>query len=86
MITSLELPNFGHMTTFTLWFESRDKILLVINERNYDAITFFLKKNFILRRSGVAIFAGIIKIVTIFIKTILKDSRKVRRIRNYVSK
>ena len=33
MITSLtemlELPNFGHMTIFTLQFESRDKILFV---------------------------------------------------------
>ena len=31
-------------------------------------------------------FANIIKIVTMFIKTILKDSRKVGRIRNYVYK
>ena len=46
----------------------------------------FFQKTFILRRPGVAIFADIIKIVTMFIKTILKDSRKVRRIRNYVSK
>ena len=38
----------------------------------------------ILRRPGVAIFADIIKIVTIFIKAIIKDSRKVKRIRNYV--
>ena len=33
MITSLtemlELPNFGHMATFTLLFESRDKIVLM---------------------------------------------------------
>ena len=33
MITSLtemlELPNFGHMTTFTLWFNSYDKFLLM---------------------------------------------------------
>ena len=33
MITSLtempELPNFGHMTTFILYFESRNKILMV---------------------------------------------------------
>ena len=33
MITSvvdvLELPNFGHMNTSTLQFDSRDKILLV---------------------------------------------------------
>ena len=38
--------------------------------RNYDVIT----------------FADIIKIVTIFIKTIIEDSRKVKRIINYVSK
>ena len=31
-------------------------------------------------------FADIIKIVTIFIKTIYKDSRKVKVIRNYVPK
>ena len=33
VITSLiempQLPNFGHMNTSTIWFESRDKILLV---------------------------------------------------------
>ena len=39
-----------------------------------------------LRRPGVVIFADIIKILTMFIKTITKDSRKVKRIRNYVSK
>ena len=45
----------------------------------------FFQKTFILRRPGVAIFADI-KVVTMFIKTILKDLRKVRRIRNYISK
>ena len=25
----LELPKFGHMTTFTIYFKSRDNILLV---------------------------------------------------------
>ena len=40
----------------------------------------------ILRQPGVAIFGDIIKIVTTFIKAIIKDSRKVKRIRNYVSK
>ena len=39
-----------------------------------------------LRKSGVATFADIIKIVTIFIKTIFEDSKKVKKIRNYVSK
>ena len=44
------------------------------------------QNTFILRRSRVAIFANIIKIVTMFIKTIFTDSKKVERIRNYVSK
>ena len=51
-------------------------------DRNYDVITFFVKKIFILRRPGVAIFADIVKIMTMFIKNIFKDSRKVKRIRN----
>ena len=52
---------------------------------NYDVITFF-QNTLILRMPGVAIFADIIKIVTIFIKTIIQDSRKVKGIVNYVSK
>ena len=39
---------------------------------------------FILRRPRVAIFADIIKIATISIKTIFKDSKKFKRIRFYV--
>ena len=42
--------------------------------------------NFILTRPSLAIFADIIKIVTIFIKTIFEDSKNFKRIRNYVSK
>ena len=52
-------------------------------DRNYDVITFISKYPY-LRRRGVAIFAGIIKIVTLFVKTIIKTPRKVTRIRNYV--
>ena len=37
----------------------------------------------ILRRPRVAIFADIIKIVIMFIKAIIKDPRRVKRIRNY---
>ena len=51
-----------------------------MDRNQYDIITF------VLRRSGVAIFADTIKIITMFIKAIIKDSRKVKRIRNYVSK
>ena len=52
---------------------------------NYDVIIFF-QNTLILRRPGVTIFADIIKIVTIFIKTITQDSKKVKRIINYVLK
>ena len=53
--------------------------------RNNDVIIIFLK-NLYFKKAWGSHFAGFIKIVTMFIKTILKDSRKVRRIRNYVSK
>ena len=44
------------------------------------------QNTFILKRPTVAIFADIIKIVIVFITTIFKDSKKVKIIRNYVSK
>ena len=53
-------------------------------DRNYDVITFFL--NTLVLMPGVAIFADIIKIATMFIRTIIQDSRKVKRIINYVLK
>ena len=53
-------------------------------DRNYDLIS-LISKSYILRRRNGAIFAGIIKILTMFIKTIFKKSRKIKRIRNYVS-
>ena len=54
-------------------------------DKTDDVIGFF-QKFFILRRPGVVIFADINKMFTMFIKTILIDSRKVRRVRKYVSK
>ena len=44
------------------------------------------QNTFILRMPRVAIFAVIIKIVTMFIKPNFDDSKKVKSIRNYVSK
>ena len=41
---------------------------------------------FISRRARVASFADIMEIVTMFIKRIIEDSKKVTRIRNHVSK
>ena len=44
-------------------------------DSNYDVITFISKYRIL--RPGVAIFVDIIKIITMFIKKIFKDSRKV---------
>ena len=46
-------------------------------DRIYDLITFISEKK-ILRRPGLTIFADIIKIKTMFIKTIFKNSRKIK--------
>ena len=86
LIEILELPNFGHMTTSIIWFESRDKILLVTSWAEIMMSWPFFQNIFILQKPGVAIFADIIKVVTVFSKTIFKNSRKVKWIRNYVSK
>ena len=45
----------------------------------------FFQNTLIFRRPGVAIFADI-RIVNMFIKAIIQDSRKAKRIVNYVSK
>ena len=82
----LQLPNFGHMNTSTIYFEPRDKIFLVTSSTEIMMSWPLIQNTVILRRPGVAIFAGIIKIVTRFIKQIFKDSRKGKGIRNYILK
>ena len=52
-------------------------------DKNDDVITSF---PFTSRRPKVAIFADIMKIVTMFINNIFLNSKKVKRIRNYISK
>ena len=42
-------------------------------DKNYDVITFSIKYH-CFKKPGVAIFAGIIKIITMFTKPIFKDS------------
>ena len=44
---------------------------------NYDVII-FISKTFILRKPRVDIFAGNIKIVTMFVKRVFKDSKKLK--------
>ena len=77
MVTSfiemLELPNFGHMNTSTIKFESRDKIFLLMSSAGVLTSKRLFQNTFILRRTGVAIFTDIIKIIISFIKKIFKD-------------
>ena len=53
-------------------------------DKNYDVIT-FISKCLYFKKIWVASFADIIIIVTMFIETIFKDSRKFKRTRNYAS-
>ena len=55
------------------------------HKQSYDVITFF-RNIFISRRPSVAIFVDIIKIVTMYIKPIFKNTKKVKQIRNSVPK
>ena len=51
-------------------------------ERNYKVIT-FLKNGPILRKPRVTNFADIIKIANLYIIKTFKESKKVKRVRNY---
>ena len=85
LIEMLELLNFRHMTTSAIQLKLHDKILLVTSWTEIMSSS-LLQITFILRRPGIAIFAEIIKTVTMFIKSICKDSKLVKKIRNYISK
>ena len=74
------------MTTFTIGFESPDKILLVALWTKIVTSQSLYQNALILRRPAVANFADIIKIPTMFIKKTFKRLKKVKRIRNYVFK
>ena len=54
-------------------------------DKNYEVIT-FISKYLYFKMTWGSHSTDIIKIVTTFTKTIFKDSREVKRIRNYVSK
>ena len=66
--------------------ESRDKIVLVTSWTKIMRSQSLFQNIFILRRAGVAFFADIIEIAAMFIKTTVKDSRIVKRIRTYIPK
>ena len=61
LIEVLDLPNFGHMVTSTVLFESRNKFLLMTSQNSQRMTSQLLIQNtFILRRARVAIFADIL--------------------------
>ena len=74
LIETLELPNFSHMTTSRIQFELCSKILFATSWREIMTPQPLFQNTFIVREPLVAIFAEIIKIVTMFIEPILKDS------------
>ena len=63
-----------------MWKNSADGVMDI----NYDVIV-FISKTYILRSPRVAIFADM-KILTVFIKKIFQDLKKVKRTENNVSK
>ena len=60
-------------------------------DRDYDVITLYINYTFIIRRPGVAIFADIIKIITIIINFFLNTQEKLIELKimyqnaNYIS-
>ena len=63
-----------------------DNILLVTSWREIMTSQPFLKNMYILRKARIAVFADIIKILSMFIKKIFKDSKKVKGISNFDQK
>ena len=55
-----------------------------VMNRNYDAITFISKYLYFTKRVGN--FADIVKIVSMYIKTTFKDSKKVKIINKLIKK
>ena len=87
LVEMLEYRNFGHMTTSAIRFYSRNRTLLVRSWTEIMTPSRLFQSTFILKRPEAANFTYIIKIVTMFTKTALKDSRKkIKRIRNHLLK
>ena len=76
VIEMLELPNFGHMNTSTIQFESHDKIFQNAVDTNYDVVTFISKYIYFKKDQS---FVEIIKII-ITVKAVFKDSKKVKKL------
>ena len=74
-----KLSNFGYMTISTICFKSHDKILLVKSWTKVMTSQPLFQNIYILRKPGVANFAGIIQIANTPIKTTYKDKIKVKK-------
>ena len=64
------------MTTSTVLFESRDKILSMTSGEKIMTLKTLSESTFVLGRRRVTIFVYINKIVSMLIRTIIKDSNK----------
>ena len=79
LIVVLELPNIGHMTTSRTQYKSLIRILLVTSWVEILTLKPLIQNNFDVRRSRIAIFADVIKSLTMFVKTIFKSSKNVKK-------
>ena len=79
LIVVLELPNIGHMTTSRTQYKSLIRILLVTSWVEILTLKPLIQNNFDVRRSRIAIFADVIKSLTMFVKTIFKNSKNVKK-------
>ena len=86
-IELLELPIFGHTTTFGIQFELQKKKKNVgdVLDRDYDVIT-FISKYLNFKKTYSSQFCCIIKFISMFIKTIFKSSKKLKRVTEYLLK
>ena len=78
LIEVLESPNFGHVATFAIKFESHNKTLFVTSWRQIITSYHFFQNIFSLREPSRVIFPDINKIVTVLLKKNFKDSEKLR--------
>ena len=71
----LEVPNFGHITTYVTWFDSPEKVLSVTSWTEIKMSQPLFQNTFILRRPRVVNVPDIIQIVTMITKATSEDSK-----------
>ena len=80
LIEMLQLTNSDHMTTSTISFESRDKILLVTSYTEIMTSSPLFQKAIILERPGIAIWLTSSKLQPCLLRQSLKTQEKLKEL------